>query len=477
MSANTALTELGNHQTLAVVGAAWGDEGKGKIVDCLSPGFDLVARYDGGANAGHTIFLPNGSQVICHQIPSGVASFKECVIGPAVKLDPARLLKEYQEIAQVVGEMPPLHIDRRCGVVLPWHSAIERSLERCRDREIGTTKSGQGPMAGTRAMRFSILVSDILGPKDKLVQRLGEFHRAFRDQIESADPNQLSPLEVAEQLRWYADFLGPRAQDTSFLLFKRWEEGNRILFEGAQATMLDALAGTYPFTSVGMSTAAGVAYGLCLPPKVVQAVLLVTKLFPTRVGAGPMPSEFGDRQEAEEFPKAHQELFVGGPWRENFLRETLSAINSGQASRVQHSQYLQVLQGELGATTGRGRSPGDPDMPVLRYAARVNGADYLALTRLDSATGLAKIPVVVDYRLNGQGVAHGQMPDTDDLYRVQPVYEQLAGWTESIDGCTEEEELPPEALEVVRFHERATDRPVVLVGTGPGRESIIGREV
>lgn len=266
--------------------------------------------------------------------------------------------------------------------------------------------------------------------------------------------------------------------DTAFLLSEEWQKGTRIIFEAAQAPGLDPRAGTWPFVSSGNSTAAGAPVGTLLPLVAFakSVVIAVAKVLPTRVGAGPFPSEFWDRMMSEEFAIINKKLFRSTKARIKFLAEKRELINAGEASSEDWAQYFQVLGYELGATTGRGRSIGMMDIQWLSYANRVNGTRYMALTRLDMLSGLKQVPVVVGYRFKGRRMKFGAMPSALELDQIEPIIEMWDCWEENISRCSTWNELPVAAKRFIWRLERALGVPVLLIGTGPGRDAIIVRE-
>jgi adenylosuccinate synthase len=474
-------------QTLTVAGAQWGDEGKGKIIALLAPLFDFVERFSGASNAGHTAYTPDGKKIVSHQIPCGLAAGKTCIIGRGLMFDPVRYADEYREASAILGDsVPQIWIDNQCTVWTPWHTILESWIERQRvkrsGKSINTTKRGVGPMAAIRDFRIDVKTWDLIGPRQKLIEKLDGIYENLKllleAELEARDCEDCLqvPAEVAELLLASSDLLARDVIDAGDLSRKELMQGSRFLFEAAQATMLDLLAGTNPFVSAGMSTAAGAAYGAVIPPKYINEVLLVAKFYPTRVGEGPFVSEIWDRSTAERFPEDHKELFVPSRVRDEFLARTLYRINNESASPADISQYLQVLQYERGASTGRGRSVGYPDLPTLRYAVEVNGSRYLALTCLDAMSGLDQIPIVVDYELpNGSIMPRGSMAVTDVLFETKPVTRVLPGWPKDIHGCRREKDLPPAARDVIRLIEQETGTHVLIVGTGPENDAIIVR--
>ncbi|MBI4053781.1 MAG: adenylosuccinate synthetase [Candidatus Doudnabacteria bacterium] len=473
------------YPNLCVVGGAFGDEGKGKIAALLSHYYDVVARFAGGSNAGHTYFTSDGKKMVSHLIPCGLAAGKTCVIGRGVLVNLESLLGELDAAAQILGPIPAkaVLVDQQSVVWTPYHPILEAYFEQVRGAGmIKTTGQGIGPMAGLHRLRTGVLVGELFAGSSYCKERLKQLHDALwplfsemarRDLLRGI--NIPSADQVADGLLALAPKIRPMLSDTSFELCGRQKRGARILAEGAQSTGLDLSWGTYPFVSSTMSTAAGAALGLGLPPATFRHTLLVTKVLPTRVGAGPFPSEIWERESAEQFPKSHPELFRSGKPRAQYLKNVLVAVNAGSASNKDIARYFQVLGDERGATTGRGRSVGYLDLPWLRYAIRLNQPMALALTRFDMLSGLKRIPVVTEYLLNGQLVPAGQMPPSWELAYVKPLCESWPCWPDDISGCCQEDLLPQSARHFLTKLERELGVPILLVGTGPKHADIILR--
>lgn len=467
-----------------VVGAGFGDEGKGKVIDLLCRFFKIVARFSGGANAGHTAWLDNKRKLVTHLLPSGLGQSKTCVLGRGVFFDTDGFFRELEDAKKVLrGKIPPIHVDQQCPLWTPWHRLFEAFLEGVKGtNKINTTGRAIGPLAALNALRAGLHVGELFGDEKRLINHLRELREAllpsFHDMVASglmATNDVPKAQTVAEQLLSKARFLEPLVCDTSYLMHEALRGGQSILFEGAQALGLDLLWGTYPFVSAGMSTAAGAPYGTGLPLTDFGPVILVAKLFPTRVGAGGFPSELWDRELAEAFPKRRSELFVAGRARNQFLAKTLLRIKSGKGTNADLAQYLQVLGYERGATTGRGRSVGMMDIPWHQYSIRVNGPLFLVLTRLDMASGLEKIPVVTTYRYKGQRIPAGQILEPWNMDQIEPVVEYWEGWSEDISGCQIEDELPRKARQFLGKLEDALEVPILLVGTGAPRDAVMLR--
>jgi adenylosuccinate synthase len=418
-----------------VVGAQWGDEGKGKIVDLLARESDLVCRYQGGPNAGHTIVVGDETFKI-RQIPTGILNRKPCVIGNGCVVDPEVLIDELERFEALGYPTDEVHVSGNAHLIMPWHVAIDQASERRLGKlQIGTTKRGVGPAYADKASRIGIRVQDVLDPKilrQKIEVALAE-KNLWLERIYDVEPFGLE--EVASRYEEYARKLRPYIADTSLIVDEALRAGRDVLFEGAQATLLDLDHGTYPFVTSSNPTAAGAAIGTGVGPTRIDSVIGVAKAYVTRVGEGPFPSE----------------------------------IEEPEHSRIRE------LGGEYGTVTGRGRRCGWLDLVALRYAVRVNGIDRLALTKLDVLSHFAEIPVCVRYRLpDGTETEHFPAHQSD-FHAASPVYETLPGWHDELEGCASVAELPDAARAYVDFVERELDVAVTLVGTGAERESVLTR--
>jgi adenylosuccinate synthase len=418
---------------LAVLGAQWGDEGKGKIVDLLTPNFRIVARYQGGHNAGHTVYA-NGRKFVLRLLPSGILRDRiTCVIGNGVVVDPQALFAEIDELAQAgipVGDR--LVISDKAHLILPYHRELDLLSEARRgERRIGTTSRGIGPAYEDKIGRRGIRVGDLANP-----QSLAEAVRhnvAARNRLIAE--STMDWQQVLDDLAKAWQRMSRWVTDVSLFLARARLAGRAIMFEGAQGTLLDIDHGTYPYVTSSNATVGGVCTGLGIGPRAIDAVLGVAKAYTTRVGEGPLPTELtgaiGDR-----------------------LRE------SGQ---------------EFGAVTGRPRRCGWYDAVAVRYAVRVNGLDALALTKLDVLDGLPELHVCTAYRCHGSTLT--EMPgDLAQLAACEPVYETLAGWTTATRGIRRFEDLPFEARAYVARLEEVTGVPAAIVSTGSGRDDTIVRE-
>ena len=471
-------------QTLVVVGGNWGDEGKGKIIDLMMSHYEIAARFSGGANAGHTVYTSNGTKIVSHLIPCGLAQNKECVMGRGEFVDLRLFIEELETAGKILGgQLPKVWIDEQAPLWTPWHTLLETWLENLHgQKRINTTGKGIGPLAGLYKLRISPVVGHILLGRKKLASIMQLLYSALLPIFEQMKKQGLAvgeiptPEEVADQFLEYLGRVEDKIIDTSFLLNQAHGQGRRILFEGAQALGLDSHWGTYPYVSSGDSAAAGAAIGTGLPMDVFTATVMVAKILPTRVGFGPMPSEMWEREKAEQFAKEYPHLFMAGSKKEEFLKNHLEKINAGKATSAELSQYFQVLGNERGATTGRGRSVGFLDIPWLLYAIRINHPKYIALTRFDMLSGITEIPVVTEYKFKNQILLPGKIPPSWELDKVEVVKEIWPCWKENIAGRQREEDLPEAARDFLRRLEGHLKVPILLVGTGPKRDAVVVRE-
>jgi adenylosuccinate synthase len=417
---------------IAVVGAQWGDEGKGKIVDLLAPRFSIVARYAGGHNAGHTVHV-SGRKFVLRLIPSGILHpGVQCVIGNGVVLDLQALFEEVAELEgagiTVDGRVA---ISDRAHVILPHHRDLDRLSEAARGaHKIGTTSRGIGPAYEDKIARRGIRTCDLADSAtiDEHVQRALELRNRL------ADNEGPTWLEVADRVKDLAARVQPWLTDTSVLLAQAIKDGHAILFEGAQGTMLDIDHGTYPYVTSSSATAGGVCTGLGVGPRAVHGVMGIIKAYTTRVGEGPLPTEL-----------------------------------TGQAG-----EDLRARGQEFGAVTGRPRRCGWFDAVVARHAVRVNGIDGLALTKLDVLDGMERIPVCTAYRC-GDGIITNFPADVRRLETCEPVLEYMPGWSSPTRGAKQIEELPETARAYITKLEELTGVPVILVSSGPNRDETIVR--
>lgn len=418
---------------LVVVGAQWGDEGKGKIVDLYTPYSDLVVRFAGGANAGHTLVV-GGEKVILHLIPSGILHPNaRCVVAQGTVLDPEVLLREIDELeARGVSVRDRLFISDRAHVVLPQHKLIDALREKQRGEDaIGTTKRGIGPTYEDKVGRRGVRIGDLIRPAllEKIEANLDAWAPLF-----SALGDQLPDAKkIAEDFAALGERLRPFIADSAAIVNEAVKADKKILLEGAQGMMLDIDHGTYPFVTSSNAVAGGACAGAGIGPTAIKKVVGISKAYATRVGGGPFPSELLDE--------------MGDALR-----------NAG---------------GEFGSTTGRPRRCGWLDLPALRMAARVNGMCEIALTKLDVLTGFKELKVCVAYELEGERLLE---PPFDCLGSVKAIYETLPGWDEPIDGAKSRDALPENARAYIELIEREIDVPVSLISVGPDREQTVSFE-
>jgi len=419
-----------------LVGAQWGDEGKGKIIDVLTETAGVVVRYAGGNNAGHTVIV-KGKKTVLHLIPSGILrKNKLCVIGNGVVLDPIGLVSEMEGLKKNGVAVTPKNfvLSETAHVVFPYHRELDGARENLKGKnKIGTTKRGIGPAYGDKAARVGLRVSDLIDStklKVKLEARIKENNAVLK----SLGAKPLSFKQIFAEYNQAGQYLKPFVQNTVVLLHEQIRHGADILFEGAQGTFLDIDHGTYPFVTSSNPTAGGAAVGSGIGPTRITTVLGILKAYTTRVGSGPFPTELFDAS----------------------------------------GEYLSKTGGEVGVTTGRQRRCGWFDAVIARYATRVNGITDYFLTKLDVLSSLETVPVCVGYTVDGKRT--DDMPMTQsDIARAVPIYEELPGWWEDISGARAFDDLPANARDYVLRLEELAGAPVSCIGVGPGRDQTIVR--
>jgi adenylosuccinate synthase len=413
-----------------VLGAQWGDEGKGKIVDLFSDRFDIVARYQGGHNAGHTVFI-GSTKYVLKLIPSGILRpGVKAVIGNGVVIDPAALIEEMGTLRSAGVEVGGnLLISNRAHVIFPFHRLIEKMSEARENRiPIGTTSRGIGPCYEDKIGRRGIRMADLLDRESfrLLFDTLAEDKRILAETFNLQEP--VDYAQIRDQYEQYADCIRPMVTDTARFLNEAIRDGQRVLFEGAQGTMLDIDHGTYPFVTSSSAAAGGACTGTGVAPTKIDGIVGVSKAYITRVGSGPFPSE------------SHDEM----------------------------GEMIRLRGNEFGAVTGRPRRCGWFDVPLLRYTATVNGFDSLIITKLDVLDELAEIPVCVAYRVDE--VETAEMPATfRAMQAIEPIFEKLPGWQTSTKGVSRYDQLPPAARDYIQYLESRTGVEVGCVSTGPER--------
>jgi adenylosuccinate synthase len=418
---------------IVLLGAQWGDEGKGKATDILGDRVKYVVRYQGGNNAGHTVVIGDQKYAL-HLLPSGILT-PTCipVIGNGVVIDPAVLLEEIRGLNERGVDTSNLKISTNAHLITPYHRTIDKVSERFLGKaKIGTTGRGIGPAYADKINRIGIRVQDLFDTS------------ILRQKIEGAlkDKNQVlvkvfnrKGIEIDEILKEYleyAEILRPYVTDTSLLLNQALERGENILLEGSQGTLLDVDHGTYPFVTSSNPTAGGASTGSGIGPTKISRVIGIVKAYTTRVGSGPFPTELFDED----------------------------------------GEKLRSIGGEVGVTTGRARRCGWYDAPIARYAVRINGLTDFFLTKLDVLTGWEKIPVCVAYEIDGRRVE--ELPASQsDFHHAKPIYEYLPGWSEDISKARKLSDLPVNAQGYIKFLEKISGAPISAIGVGPGRDETI----
>jgi adenylosuccinate synthase len=422
---------------VAVVGTQWGDEGKGKVVDLYAENADVIVRFQGGNNAGHTLVV-KGEQTILHLVPSGILhDHKICVIGNGVVVDPQVLLEEIDRLTerQIFPANTKLFVSENAHIIMPYHKRIDLAREARRGgKKIGTTGRGIGPAYEDKVSRVGIRLSDLLDERvfrEKLDAVLDE-KNFYLTKYFGEEP--VHKETILDEFRSYAERMKPYAANTSLIVHREIRRGKRILFEGAQGCHLDVDHGTYPFVTSSNTVTGGACCGAGVGPSAINAVVGICKAYTTRVGSGP------------------------------FLTELNCEIG----------EHMQTVGKEFGATTGRRRRCGWLDMVLIRHAVRVSGITGLALTKLDVLTGLDKLRICVGYRTeNGEELTDSLPSNMDALLKCRPVYEEMEGWTEDINQARRIEELPKNTRRYIERIETLADIKSVLVSVGAGRNETI----
>ncbi|MBD5831877.1 adenylosuccinate synthase [Janibacter melonis] len=420
---------------IVLVGAQWGDEGKGKATDLMGRDVDYVVKFNGGNNAGHTVVI-DGEKYALHLLPSGILS-PNCtpVIGNGVVVDLAVLFEELEGLTARGVDVSKLRISANAHVIAPYNRTLDKVTERfLGSRKIGTTGRGIGPTYADKMNRTGIRVQDIFD--ESILRQKVEAALALKNQVlvKVYNTRGAEVDRVVEELRSYADRLAPMVGDTTLELEKALDAGQNVLLEAGQATLLDIDHGTYPFVTSSSATAGGACTGSGIPPTRVSRVIAILKAYTTRVGEGPFPTELFDDD----------------------------------------GEFLRKTGHEYGTTTGRPRRCGWVDTVIGRYATRINGVTDFVVTKLDVLTGLEQVPICVAYDVDG--VRHDEMPvSQSDFHHATPVYETMPGWWEDISGCRTFEELPQAAQDYVLRVEELIGARVSAIGVGPARDEIIQR--
>jgi adenylosuccinate synthase len=423
---------------IVLLGAQWGDEGKGKATDLLGEQVDYVVRYQGGNNAGHTVVIGDQKYAL-HLLPSGILSPNVIpVIGNGVVIDPAVLMEEIKGLNERGIDTSKLKISTNAHLITPYHRTIDKVSERFLGKsKIGTTGRGIGPAYADKINRIGIRVQDLFDPSILKLKIEAALHDKNQILIKVFNRKGITVEEVLTEYLNYATILKPYVTDTALLLDQALKGGKIVLLEGSQGTLLDVDHGTYPFVTSSNPTAGGASTGSGIGPTKIKRVIGILKAYTTRVGSGPFPTELFDED--------------------------------GEA--------LRKIGGEVGVTTGRNRRCGWFDAPIARYAVRVNGLTDFFLTKLDVLTGWEKIPVCVAYEIDGVRVEELPASQTD-FHHAKPIYEYLPGWKESISKAKSVADLPKNAQEYVKFLEKVSGAPISAIGVGPGRdETIVVRDL
>ena len=418
---------------IALLGAQWGDEGKGKATDLLGDKVDYVVRYQGGNNAGHTVVIGKEKYAL-HLLPSGILSPSVIpVIGNGVVIDPSVLFEEIRGLGERGIDTSKLKISLNAHLITPYHRTIDKVSERFLGKsKIGTTGRGIGPAYADKINRIGIRVQDLFDPSILRQKVEGALRDKNQVLIKVFNRKGLEVDEVVEEYLKYAELFSPYVSDTALLLNKALDEGKNVLLEGSQGTLLDVDHGTYPFVTSSNPTAGGACTGSGIGPTRISRVIGIIKAYTTRVGSGPFPTELFDDD----------------------------------------GERLRSVGGEIGVTTGRARRCGWYDALIARYAVRVNGLTDLFLTKLDVLTGWEKIPVCVAYEVDGKRV--DELPASQsDFHHAKPIYEYLPGWNENISKAKSLADLPVNAQNYVKFLEEISGAPISAVGVGPERDETI----
>ena len=429
---------------IVLVGAQWGDEGKGKATDLLGSRVDYVVKFNGGNNAGHTVVIGDEKYAL-HLLPSGILTPGVTpVIANGVVVDIEVLFDELTALNARGVDTSKLLISANAHVITQYHRTIDKVTERfLGKRQIGTTGRGIGPAYADKINRVGIRVQDLFD--ENILRQKVEAALEVKNQmlLKIYNRRAIAADEIVDDLLQYVDRLRPMVGDTSLELNRALDAGRTVLFEGGQATMLDVDHGTYPFVTSSNATSGGAATGSGVAPNRFDRVIAIVKAYTTRVGAGPFPTELLDRE---------------GEW----------------AYTAEAGEFLRSAGFEFGTTTGRPRRTGWYDAPIARYAARINGVTDFVMTKLDVLTGLERIPVCVAYDVDG--VRHDEVPvNQSDFHHATPIYEELPGWSEDLTGVRSFEDLPRTAQEYVLAVEEMSGARISAIGVGPSRDGIVVR--
>ena len=420
---------------IVIIGAQWGDEGKGKATDLLGSRIDFVVKFNGGNNAGHTVVIGDQKYAL-HLLPSGILTEGVTpVISNGVVIDIEVLFDELDALIARGVDVSRLLVSANAHVITHYHRTLDKVTERfLGKRQIGTTGRGIGPAYADKINRVGIRIQDLFDENILRQKVEGALHQKNHLLVKIYNRRAITVDEIVDDLLKYADRLRPMVADTSLVLNRALDAGKIVLFEGGQATMLDVDHGTYPFVTSSNSTSGGAATGSGVAPNRIERVIGIVKAYTTRVGAGPFPTELHDES---------------GEW-------------------------LRARGFEFGTTTGRPRRTGWYDAPIARYAARINGVTDFVMTKLDVLTGLATIPVCVAYKIDGVRVEDVPVSQSD-FHHAVPIYQEFPGWTEDLTGVREFNDLPKNAQDYVLAVEAMSGARISAIGVGPGRDAIVVR--
>jgi len=420
---------------IVIIGAQWGDEGKGKATDLLGSRIDYVVKFNGGNNAGHTVVVGDQKYAL-HLLPSGILTEGVIpVIANGVVIDIEVLFDELTALASRGVDVSKLKVSANAHVITNYHRTLDKVTERfLGKRQIGTTGRGIGPAYADKINRVGIRIQDLFDENILRQKVEGALHQKNHLLVKVYNRRAIAVEEIMEELLVFAERLRPMVADTGLELNRALDEGKNVLFEGGQATMLDVDHGTYPFVTSSNATSGGAATGSGVAPNRIDRVIGIVKAYTTRVGAGPFPTELFDES----------------------------------------GEFLRSKGFEFGTTTGRPRRTGWYDAPIARYTARVNGVTDFVLTKLDVLSGLETIPVCVAYDVDG--VRHDEVPvSQSDFHHAKPIYEEFPGWSEDISGARSFDELPKNAQDYVLAVERMSGSRISVIGVGPGRDEVVVR--
>jgi adenylosuccinate synthase len=420
---------------IVIIGAQWGDEGKGKATDLLASRIDYVVKFNGGNNAGHTVVIGDQKYAL-HLLPSGILSEGVVpVISNGVVIDLEVLFHELDALIARGVDVSKLQVSANAHVITQYHRTMDKVTERfLGKRQIGTTGRGIGPAYADKINRVGIRIQDLFDENILRQKVEGALHQKNHLLVKIYNRRAIEVDEIVNDLLSYAERLRPMVSDTALVLNDALDAGKTVLFEGGQATMLDVDHGTYPFVTSSSSTAGGAATGSGIGPNRIDRVIGIVKAYTTRVGAGPFPTELFDES----------------------------------------GEFLRAKGFEFGTTTGRPRRTGWYDAPVARYSARINGVTDYVMTKLDVLTGLETIPVCVAYEVDGKRVDEVPVSQTD-FHHAKPIYEEFPGWSEDITGVREFDDLPKNARDYVLAIEAMSGSRISAIGVGPARDAIVVR--